>query len=157
MIAMPSSDFFKNMSPMMDWKTCSSRGKRASWFSPSLFIQLFPQLFPFVFHHFSIFSPSNSLNHQFLSVTSTSTEDSGTHETHAVSHTTKVAAYLDDYQFLQKKIPHRKSTDSNPISLWDFLWNPMFFLLPDPTTCRLFTQHVRLQIIFAFRACLAWM
>lgn len=72
---------------------------------PSLFIQLFPQLFPFVFHHFSIFSPSNSLNHGFLSVTSTSTEDSGTHETHAVSHTTKVAAYLDDYQFLQKKIP----------------------------------------------------
>ena len=106
MIAMPSSlFFFKRMSPMMYWKKWSSRGKRGSWFSPSLFIQLFPQLFPFAFHHFFIFSPSNSLNHQFLSVTSTSTEDSGTHETHAVSHTTKVAAYLDDYQFLQKKIP----------------------------------------------------
>ena len=59
--------------------------------------------------------------------------------------------------FTKKNSPHRKSTDSNPISLWDFLWNPMFFLLPDPTTCRLFTQHIRLQIIFAFRACLDWM
>ena len=72
-----------------------------SWFSPSLFIQLFPQLFPFVFHHF-IFPPSNSLNHQFLSVTSTSTEDSGTPWN---------ARRFTHNQSVQKKIPHRKSTD----------------------------------------------